>query len=130
MKKLLLLSILFLFCANAFGEKNAETENITTETTYSPENNLPGNYQQFKLTLLNLDRNSKRVPKNNYQQGDDYLMLYVAGGLVVVTAAIVLLNGKSEFEQGLGQTNTGLIIGGGVMTTLITTKYFIDQNRR
>jgi hypothetical protein len=129
MKKLLLISFLFMLCANAFGENNAEAEGLSNKTTYSLENNLPNNYQQFKLSLLNLDLNTKRVPKNNYQRGDDYLMLYVAGGIVVVTAAIVLLNGSSEFEQGLGQADTGLIIGGGVMTALITTKYFVDQTR-
>ena len=130
-KKAFILFLLFSINYTILADEGNKNDNLNTEETSAiVDNSIPQNYQQLKYALLNFNGTSQqKIPRNNYRAGDDYLMLYVAGGVLVVTAAIVLINGTDEYSNGLGQANTGIIIGGGVMSGLIVTKYFVDKNR-
>jgi hypothetical protein len=131
LKKYCVLIFLSIISLTSFADNKDNNDKNINQKSIQTSNIAPKNYQQLKYSLLNLNQASpNRVPKRNYQSGDDYLMLYVAGGVVVATAATVLLNGTSEYEDGLGQTNTGIIIGGSMMAALIVTKYFVDKTRR
>ncbi|MFP4604447.1 MAG: hypothetical protein ACLFNJ_03625, partial [Bacteroidales bacterium] len=112
-----LLILLGIFSAANAGDNNsiviAEEDNIVRET------NLPSAYQEFRYSFLNMDNQAKKNPLANFQFDDDYFVLYIAGGIAVATTAIVLLNDPGQYENGIGQTNTGIIIGGGIMSSLL-----------
>ncbi|MFP4019085.1 MAG: hypothetical protein ACLFUH_07535 [Bacteroidales bacterium] len=122
-----LLILLGIFSAANAGDNNsiviAEEDNIVRET------NLPSAYQEFRYSFLNMDNQAKKNPLANFQFDDDYFVLYIAGGIAVATTAIVLLNDPGQYENCIGQTNTGIIIGGGIMSSLLVAKYFIDESR-
>lgn len=123
---ILLLSVCFFSAANAENTNSiaiAEKNNIMRETS------LPSSYQEFRYSFLNMDNQTNKNPYANFQFDDDYFVLYVGGGIAVATATIVLLNNPGQHENGIGQTNTGIIIGGGIMSGLLVAKYFIDKNR-
>jgi hypothetical protein len=70
------------------------------------------------------------IPAANYRGRDDYTMLYVAGGSLVLTAGFILLNGENEYTgEFFDEANTGMLIGGGVSALVFTTKFFIDKYR-
>ena len=133
MKKLILLflSIMFMHCAFADGDNN-NTSNDNESTTSQTEaySKLPANYQYFKHCLLDHNTRKQGIPVSNYRGGDDYIPLFIAGGILVATAGFVLINGKDEYTGKLGEANTGIIIGGGVSAIVITSKFFIEKYRR
>jgi len=133
MKKLILLflSIMFMHCAFA----DEDNDNISNGSTATPSqttahSKLPANYQYFKHCLLEHNTRKQGIPASNYQGGDDFIPLYIAGGILAVTAGFVLINGKDEYTGKLGEANTGIIIGGGVSTVVLTSKFFIDKLRK
>ncbi len=132
MKKLILIFLTVFLSINSYSNY---FNSMTPDNDPDAEKNqkvqqIPKNYQQLKFQALNYNDTKPAVPINNYRRGgDDYMMLYVAGGVVVLSSAFVLINGKSEYGDGLGAANTGIIIGGSVSAALITTKFFIDRAR-
>jgi len=132
MKKLtlLILSILFTHTVFADNEKNvAPSQPEKANTTSFSESNLPLNYQQFKHQLLSRNAESSAIPAANYRGSDDYTMLYVAGGIAVVTTSFILLNGNNKYTGDFGTANTGMLIGGSISTATLLTKFFIDKYR-
>ena len=132
MKKLtlLILSILFTYTVFADNGENVVTIQPEKENTASfSKSNLPLNYQQFKHQLLSRDAEKSAIPAANYRGGDDYTVLYVAGGIAVVTTGFILLNGNNKYTGEFGSANTGMLIGGSISSAVLVTKYFIDKYR-
>jgi hypothetical protein len=133
MKKLtiLIISIFFMLPASAENDKNKTATGNTDEVTISSDKpQLPTNYQHFKYQLLNQNMKASGIPAANYRGRDDYTMLYVAGGSLVLTAGFILLNGENEYTgEFFDEANTGMLIGGGVSALVFTTKFFIDKYR-
>jgi len=92
---------------------------------------LPASYQQFKHQFLvsgNMSQNS--VPFRRFKGNNDFTMLYVAGGLLVVTGGLAYLNGHNHPEGFFTPDNTGLIIGGSFSAIILAVKHLADQYRR
>ena len=134
MKKIFLLSICLIivkvsFCFEPTSIKGKNTVKSTFEENkqllYTP------NYQQFKTQLLNIETKEVKDYAQLRRRGkDDYLMLYVAGGIAIATATLILANNPDNFvSNSAGSVNTGIAIGGGIACGLIVTKFIIDQNR-
>lgn len=127
--------ILFvLFCLLVFKlsfaiEPNKSGTLLIHNTT---EIQLNNNYQQFKYQVLNFESttdldyaNLKRRKKKN-----DNLMLYVAGGLAVATATLILVNDPNNFtSNSASSVNLGIAVGGTLACGMIVAKYFIDKGR-
>jgi len=133
MKKItiLILSLLFVFPAIADNDKNNQASKNTNEVKSSVgKTQLPSNYQHFKYQLVNKNMKGNGIPAANYRGGDDYTMLYVAGGTLVVTAGFMFLNGKNDYTgEFLDEANTGIMVGGSISALVFTAKYFIDKYR-
>jgi hypothetical protein len=135
MKKIFLLSIGLIIVKVSFSFEPTFTKENNTIKSSSEENTqllYTSNYQQFKTQLLNI----KITEVKDYAQlkkrrgKDDYLMLYVAGGIAIATTTLILTNNPDNFvSNSPGSVNTGIAIGGGIACGLIVTKFIIDQNR-
>jgi hypothetical protein len=133
MKKLIILifCLLFVLPAAADNDDHHTADNNTSKATSSfTEAELPSNYQHFKHRVLNQNAKGPVIPAANYRGGDDYTMLYVAGGTLVVTAGFMFLNGKNDYTGDfMDEANTGILVGGSFSAIVFTTKYFIDKYR-
>ncbi len=126
--------IFVLFCLLVFKLSYAiEPNNSGTLLTHNTtEIKLNNNYQQFKYQVLNFESttgldyaNLKRRKKKN-----DNLMLYVAGGLAVATATLILVNDPNNFtSNSASSVNLGIAVGGTLACGMIVAKYFIDKGR-
>lgn len=129
MKHYGLIILLILFFENiSMGAKNGFPEN----TGYHGHNKitaelLPSNYQQFKHQLVHLNSNQNNPPVFNFRRGTDFTILYVAGGLLLATSTFAYLNGQKSGEGYFSKPNAGIIIGGGISTGVLITKFFLDQ---
>ena len=57
-------------------------------------------------------------------------MLYVAGGLAVATATLILTNDPENFtSNSAGSVNMGIAVGGTLASGMIVAKHFFDKNR-
>jgi len=123
---LLILSISFI-TSNAFSATDGEESKIAI-TSKQAQNSRT--YQQLKVEFAYLSSEAKgRVPAPyaTAAQKDDKLMLYVAGGLVVASAALILFNNPNNFAgNSASEVNTGIALGGGVAAGLFASKYFLD----
>jgi hypothetical protein len=91
---------------------------------------LPASYQQFKHQfLLNENMPENARPFSSFKGNDDFTMLYVAGGLFVITGGLAYANGYNHSDGFFSPDNTGLIIGGSLSTAILLTKFFIDRYR-
>jgi len=132
MKRLLILTFGILIMHSAFADKSSDNAPILPDVegnTSLTKTNLPENYQDFKYLLLNHNTKRSAIPAANYRGGDDYTMLYVAGGIAIATTSFILINGKNEYSGDFGTANTGMLIGGSISTATILTKFFIDKYR-
>ncbi|MEE4198099.1 MAG: hypothetical protein V2I54_10675 [Bacteroidales bacterium] len=133
MKKILLLSICIVFVKISFSFEPTYLEvNHQGRKSFEASNQIHRpNYQQFKTQLLNLETKEIQDYAQLRRRGkDDYLMLYVAGGIAIATTTLILTNNPDNFiSNSAGDVNTGIAIGGGIACALIITKYIIDQNR-
>ena len=132
MKKLLILTFSILIVHSAFAdqENNDNNQAANAKTTTLTTTQLPSDYQQFRYRLLNYHTGSSGIPSTNYNGGDDYTMLYVAGGIVIGTTSFILINGKNEYTgEFFGATNTGMLVGGIISSATLVTKYFIDKTK-
>ena len=132
MKRFLILTFGILIMHSAFADKGINDAQILSknkEKTSLTKTNLPSNYQDFKYLLLNHNTKRNAIPAVNYRGGDDYTMLYVAGGIAIVTTSFIMINGKNKYTGDFGTTNTGMLIGGSISTATLVTKFFIDKFR-
>ncbi|HSH53283.1 MAG TPA: hypothetical protein VK982_16270 [Bacteroidales bacterium] len=134
MKKIFLLSICLIIVKISFSfEPRSLNGNNTVKLSFEEDKQLlyAPNYQQFKTQLLNIEINEVQDYAQLRRRGkDDYLMLYVAGGIVIATATLILTNNPNNFVSNTsGGVNTGIAIAGGIASGLIVTKFIIDQNR-
>ncbi|MFO7938182.1 MAG: hypothetical protein R6U66_00365 [Bacteroidales bacterium] len=127
---LLILSIVFFtfsaYCAND-GEQNE-----MLRTSQQQEQHMR-TYQQLKMEFIHLspEANSRvPAPYATASKKDDKLMLYVAGGLVVASAALILFSNSNNYASNSAtEVNTGIALGGGVAAGLFASKYFLDNTR-
>ena len=121
--------ILLLFLTSSvFAAQSATPEGINQAGTGK---DLPASYQQFKHQfLLNGNPSENARPFRSFKGTDDFTMLYVAGGLFVLTGGLAYVNGYNHSDGFFAPDNTGLIIGGSLSTAILLTKYFVDRYRR
>ncbi len=129
MNKIVLLSLIFAFInLQAFSSVDGDENELTT----TQEQQYAKSYQQLKTAFSHFSMEKRgRVPAPYATAGqkDDKIMLYVAGGLVVASAALILLNNPNNYASNSAtEVNTGIAIGGGVAAGLFATKYFLDTN--
>ncbi|MEA2105868.1 MAG: hypothetical protein U9P82_04015 [Bacteroidota bacterium] len=134
MKKIFLLSICLIIVKVSFSFEPTFTNEKNTVKSSVEENKqllYTPNYQQFKTQLLNIETKEVKDYARLRRRGkDDYLMLYVAGGIAIATTTLILTNNPDNFvSNSPGSVNTGIAIGGGIACGLIVTKFIIDQNR-
>lgn len=119
--------IQFAFAAN--GNKTTLTDKENHSDNLIQQHTIARNYQLFKYEFLNQETMPTGIPSANYRGRTDNTMLYVAGGMAVITTALVVLSANSGDSDGLGDAGTGILIGGGLSTAIITTKFFVDKYR-
>lgn len=135
MKKILL----FIICLSLFkisyslspGESNGA---LLLKTNDNSEHTINKSYQQFKFQVVNFETNNlpdyTNLKKRRRRKKQDKLMLYVAGGLAVATATLILTNDPDNFtSNSTSGVNSGIAIGGTVACGMILAKYFIDKGR-
>jgi len=127
MKKLgIVLVLLIVSCytlkAMPDGDEQSALNNTQTEVQ---------SYQQFKMAFATLNDNLQDRKPAAYAmpyRSEDYTMLYVAGGIVVASVALILLNNPNNYESNsVGEVNSGIAIGGGIAAGMFTTKFFLDK---
>jgi hypothetical protein len=128
MNKFALLTLLFAIISfKAFCSFDGDE----TELTTSQQQAHTQSYQQLKSEFAHLSlENRGRVPAPyaTASQKDDKIMLYVAGGLVVASAALIILNNPNNYaNNSASEVNTGIALGGGVAAGLFASKYFLDK---
>ncbi|MFP4025280.1 MAG: hypothetical protein ACLFVR_12215 [Thiohalospira sp.] len=134
MKKLLLITFCLLLFKASFSLEPLSVKDKTGSLSQVDANTeliLNTNYQQFRTQILSLETKQPHDFSNIRRRGkDDYLMLYVAGGIAVATAALILTNNPDNFvTNNASDVNTGIALGGTFACGLIVTKFIIDRNR-
>lgn len=133
MKKILLFIFCLLFLKLSYSISPAESENtVLFNTQNNTEFTLNKNYQQFKYQVVNLETNDYINYANlaKRRRKKDNLMLYVAGGLAVATATLILTNNPENFTSNSASgVNLGIAVGGTLACGMIVAKYFIDKGR-
>ena len=134
MRKFIIIIICLLFVKVSYSLNPNELNNkllLTNNNLSETKIELSSNYQQFKFQLINLESGNyhdfshyKRRKKNNN------LMLYVAGGLAVATATLILTNNPENFtSNSTSGVNLGIAAGGTIACGMIVAKFFIDKSR-
>ncbi len=141
MKKLIIFTICVLFFKLSYSLSPGETNNAllfnkyntnTSEVKLNSELKLNNSYQQFKFQVVNLETSSLEVAyyKKRRRKKSDDLMLYVAGGLAVATATLILANDPENFtSNSTSGVNLGIAVAGTLTCGIIVAKYFIDKGR-
>lgn len=137
MRKIFLITFCLFILKFSLAESPNETSNSMllnkqSYTSTGAELNFNKNYQQFKYEVLNFESSSANNFSNlqRRRRKDDNLMLYVAGGLAVATATLILTNNPENFTSNSSTSvNLGIAIGGTVACGLLVTKHFIDKGR-
>lgn len=132
MKKILFV----IFCLLLFKFSSAIEPNnsgtLLLNTSNTNEIKLNNNYQQFKYQVINFDSQADidYASLKRRRKKDDNLMLYVAGGLAVATATLILVNDPDNFTSNSASgVNLGIAVGGTIACGMIVAKYFIDKGR-
>lgn len=133
MKKITIIIFCILFFKLSYSLSPGETNNALLLNKYNtPEVKLNTSYQQFKFQVINLETTSSPdyALKRKRRKKSDDLMLYVAGGLAVATATLILANDPENFTSNSATSvNVGIAVGGTVACGIIVAKYFIDKGR-
>jgi hypothetical protein len=136
MKRIILALICILFYTTSFSIEPISTENLTLNYSSETESfSVSKNYQQFKHQLINLETNDLDLIgqssfKKRRRKKNDNLMLYVAGGLAVATATLILVNDPDNFtSNSTSSVYVGIAVGGTLACGMIVAKYFIDKSR-
>ncbi|MGE0089678.1 MAG: hypothetical protein AB7S50_09430 [Bacteroidales bacterium] len=132
---LLLIFVLFLAFSKSLSaiepDKKPEKSFITSES-FTADLLLNQNYQQFQLQLINMDENQVLIHQSliKRKKKNDYLMLYVAGGLLAATGVLILANNPDNYvSNSSSDAYLGIAIGGTVASGMIIAKFFIDRKR-
>lgn len=130
---LIILGVLFFnlsysISPEASGSIMFKSKNQTNTSTIA----LNKNYQGFKHQVINFESSdySNLSSYKRRRKKQDNLMLYVAGGLAVATATLILTNNPENFTtNSAGSVNLGIAVGGTLGCGLIVAKYLIDKSR-
>lgn len=132
---LLLIFILFLAFSKSLSaiepDKKPE-KSVLFNDNFSAELLLNQNYQLFQLQLVNMDESQVLIHQSliKRKKKNDYLMLYVAGGLLAATGVLILANNPDNYvSNSSGDAYLGIAIGGTVASGMIIAKFFIDRKR-
>jgi len=132
MKKIIILIFCILFFKLSYSLSPGETNNALLLNKYNTSEVKLNNYQQFKFQVVNLETTNSldyAYLKKRKKKSDD-LMLYVAGGLAVATATLILTNNPENFTSNSATSvNLGIAVGGTLACGIIVAKYFIDRGR-
>jgi hypothetical protein len=133
MKKIIILVFCILFFKLSYSLSPGESHNALLLNKYNTsEVKLNNNYQHFKFQVVNLETTNSldyAYLKKRKKKSDD-LMLYVAGGLAVATATLILTNNPENFTSNSATSvNLGIAVGGTLACGIIVAKYFIDRGR-
>lgn len=129
--------IFVIFCLLIFKISSAIEPNnsgaLLLNKSNTAEIKLNRNYQQFKYQVINFDSQTNLdydYLKRRRRRNNDNLMLYVAGGLAVATATLILVNDPDNFtSNSASSVNLGIAVGGTLACGMIVAKYFIDKGR-
>lgn len=132
MRKIVFVIFCLLIFKFSFAIEPNSSSTLLFNTNNTSEIKLNNNYQQFKYQVINFNSQTdidyaylKRRRKKN-----DNLMLYVAGGLAVATATLILVNDPNNFtSNSASSVNLGIAVGGTLACGMIVAKYFIDKGR-
>lgn len=134
MKKIILLILCIYFFNQSYSispveSNNALLLNINNETKV----NINNNYQQFKYQVVNFETTNLidySYLKKKRKKKNENLMLYVAGGLAVATATLILTNDPDNFtSNSASSVNLGIAVGGTLASGMIVVKHFYDKGR-
>lgn len=135
MKKIILLILCIYFFNQSYSispveSNNALLLNINNETKV----NINNNYQQFKYQVVNFETTNlidySYLKKKRRKKKNENLMLYVAGGLAVATATLILTNDPDNFtSNSASSVNLGIAVGGTLASGMIVVKHFYDKGR-
>jgi hypothetical protein len=135
MKKIIIFIFCILFFKLSYSLSPGESNNALLLNKYNKsEVKLNNNYQQFKFQVINLETTNSLdytyFKKRRRKKKSDDLMLYVAGGLAVATATLILTNDPENFTSNSATSvNLGIAVGGTLACGIIVAKYFIDRGR-
>lgn len=121
--------ILFLVLVFAVLLSNATTPIELFSNKENKPKDMPSiHYQQFKQQVINLNTYENKSLLATQVNKDDYLMLYVAGGLTVGTVVLAATVNTDNFPSNSPtEIRLGIIAGGLIIDALILTKYFIEK---
>ena len=132
---LLLIFIVFLAFSKSLSaiepDKKPE-KSVLFNDNFSAELLLNQNYQLFQLQLVNMDESQVLIHQSliKRKKKNDYLMLYVAGGLLAATGVLILANNPENYvSNSSSDAYLGIAIGGTVASGMIIAKFFIDRKR-
>jgi hypothetical protein len=133
MRKIIIIILCLLFFKGSFSINPGETNNSLLLTKSTNTELKVNNYQHFKFQFVNFE-SKNHIDYGNFQRRrrskNNDLMLYVAGGLAVATATLILTNDPSNFTSNSSAgVNLGIAVGGTVACGMIVAKYFIDKGR-
>ncbi|NOQ27435.1 MAG: hypothetical protein GQ564_18895 [Bacteroidales bacterium] len=135
MKKIILLILCVFFFNLSYSISPGESNNaLLLNISNKTEVNINNNYQQFKYQVVNFETTNNidysYLKKKRRKKKKDNLMLYVAGGLAVATATLILTNDPENFtSNSASSVNLGIAVGGTLASGMIVTKHFFDKNR-
>lgn len=133
MRKIVLLFFCLVLYKLSYSLSPGESNNaLLFNTNKSSELSVNNTYQQFKYQLVNLETTEYINYANlaRRRKKDDKLMLYVAGGIAVATATLILTNNPDNFTSNSASgVNLGIAAGGTIACGMIVAKYFIDKGR-
>ena len=134
MRKIILFIFCVLFFKISYSLSPGESNNALLLNTYNySEVTLNKNYQQFKFQVVNFETQNladyASLKKRRKKKSAD-LMLYVAGGIAVATATLILANDPDNFtSNSASSVNLGIAAGGTLACGMIVAKYFVDKGR-
>ena len=134
MKKIILLLFCILFFNLSYSISPGESNNaLLSDVSNKTEINFNKSYQQFKYQVVNFETTNiadYSYLKKKRRRKKDNLMLYVAGGLAVATATLILTNDPENFtSNSASSVNLGISLGGTLACGMIVAKHFIDKGR-
>jgi hypothetical protein len=134
MKKIILLILCIYFFNQSYSISPGESNNtLLSDINNKTEVNINNNYQQFKYQVVNFETSNivdYSYLKKKKKKKKDNLMLYVAGGIAVATATLILTNDPENFTSNSASgVNLGIALGGTMACGLFLTKHFYDKGR-
>lgn len=134
MKKIILLILCIYFFNQSYSISPVESNNaLLLDISNKTKVNINNNYQQFKYQVVNFETTNLidySYLKKKRKKKNENLMLYVAGGLAVATATLILTNDPDNFtSNSASSVNLGIAVGGTLASGMIVVKHFYDKGR-